>query len=97
MKYILTNAKYLKLMLKQSIFSFQDDTTGNERIDGSCLQELLFDRIDQNIVIGVEVLRQNLEATKLHPFQNGVDVMPTDMEANYAKIVNDKRTCEPFR
>ena len=79
-KNILTNAEYFKLMLKNNMFTFQDDTTVNEIIDGLCLLKLLFGRIDPNVVVGVKVLRQNLEATKLHPYQNDVDAMPTDME-----------------
>ena len=50
-------------MLKNNMFTFQDDTTGNEIIDGPCLLKLLFDRINPNFVVGVEVLRQKLEAT----------------------------------
>ena len=62
------------------MFTFQDYTTGNNRIDGPCLLKLLFDCIDPNVVVGVEVLRQKLEATKLHPYKNDVDAMLTGME-----------------
>ena len=79
-KIILTDAEYSKLMLKKNMFTFQDDTTGNERIDGPCLLKLLFDRIDPNVVVGVKVLRQKLDVTKLHPYQNDVDAMLTYME-----------------
>ena len=77
---ILTDAEYSKLMLKKNMFTFQDDTTNNRIIDGPCLLKLLFDRIDPNIVVGVEVLCQNLEAIKLRRYQNDVDTMLTDME-----------------
>ena len=36
-KSILTDAEYAKLMLKRSIFTFEDDTTGIDLIDGPCL------------------------------------------------------------
>ena len=62
------------------MFTFQDNTTGKEIIDGPCLLKLLFDPIDPNIVVGVKVLRQKLEAMKLHPYQNNVDDMLTDTE-----------------
>ena len=61
---ILTDAEYSKLTLKKNMFTFQDDTTGNEIIYGLCLLKLLFDHIYPNIVVGVEVLCQNLESTK---------------------------------
>ena len=79
-KNILVDAEYSKLMLKNNMFTFQDDTTGNERIDGLCLLKLLFDRIDPNVVVGVKVLCQKLEATKPHPYQNDVDAMLPDIE-----------------
>ena len=78
---ILTNAEYSKLMLKKNMFNFQDDTTGNKRIDGQCLLKLLFDRIDSYVAVGVEVALS--EATKLHPYQNNVDAMLMDMEEPY--------------
>ena len=36
-KNILTDAEYAKLLLKRSIFTFEDDTTGIDLIDGPCL------------------------------------------------------------
>ena len=96
-KNILTDAKYSKLMLKNNMFTFQDDTTGNKIIDGPCLLKLLFDRIDPNFVVGVEVLCRKLEATKLHPYQNYVYAMLTDMEESYSNINNNKSTCESIR
>ena len=51
-KNILTDAEYAKLMLKMIIFTFEDDTTGIDLIDGPCLLKLLMDRVDPNIVIG---------------------------------------------
>ena len=62
------------------MFTFQDDTTGNEIIDGPCLLKLLFDCMDPNVVVVVKVLREKLRATKLHPYQNYVDAMLTDTE-----------------
>ena len=52
-KNILTDAEYAKLMLKRSIFTFEDDTTGINLIDGPCLLKPLLDRVDPNIVIGI--------------------------------------------
>ena len=86
-KNILTDAEYSKLMLKKNMFTFQDDTTGKKMIDGPCLLKLLFDCIDQNVVVGVEVLYQKLEATKIHPYQNDVNAMLTDMEEYYSNIL----------
>ena len=78
---IFTNAEYSKLMLKNNMFNFQDDTTGNKRIDGQCLLKLLFDRIDSYVVVGVVVVLS--ETTKLNPYQNDVDAILTDMEEPY--------------
>ena len=36
-KNILADAEYAKLMLKRSIFTFEDDTTGIDLIDPSCI------------------------------------------------------------
>ena len=58
-KNILTDAEYAKLMIKRSIFMFEDDTTRIDLIDGPCLLKLLMDRVDPNIVIGIEVLCAN--------------------------------------
>ena len=55
-KNILTDAEYAKLMLKRSIFTFEDDTTGIDLIDGPCLLKLLMNRVDPNIFIGIKVL-----------------------------------------
>ena len=52
-KNILTGAEYAKLMLKRSIFTFEDDTTGIDLIDGPCLLKLIMDCVDPNIVIGI--------------------------------------------
>ena len=40
-KNILTDAEYAKLMLKRSIFTFEDNTPGIDIIDGPCLIKLL--------------------------------------------------------
>ena len=93
-KNILTDAEYAKLMLKRSIFKFEDDTTGIDLIDSPCLLKLLMDRVDPNIVIGIQVLRAKLESVKLHSFGNNVDAMLTDMEENYVKILDNHSTCE---
>ena len=79
------------------MFTFQDDTTGNEIIDGPCLLKLLFNCIDPNVVVGVKFLCQNFKATKLHPYQNNVDAMLTDMEESYSEIINNKFTCKSIR
>ena len=96
-KNILTDAEYSQLMLKNNMFTFQDDTTVNERTDGPFLIKLLFDRIDTHVVVWVKALRQNLKATKLHPYQDDVDAMLTDMEECYLKIINNKSTCKSIR
>ena len=96
-KNILTDAEYAKLMLKRIIFTFEDDTTGIDVTDGSCLLKLLMDRVDTNIVIGIKVLRAKLESVNLHSFGNNVDAMLTDMEENYVKILDNHSTCESIR
>ena len=55
------------------------------------------DRVDPNIVIGIEVLRAKLESVKLHYFGNKFDAMLTDMEENYVKILVNHSTCESIR
>ena len=62
-----------------------------------CLLKLLMNHIDPNIVIGIEVLRANLESIKLHSFGNNVDAMLKDMEENYVKILDNHNTCESIR
>ena len=96
-KNILTDAEYAKLMLKMSIFTFEDDTTGIDLIDGPCLLKLLMDSFDPNIVIGIKVLWEKLESVKIHSFVNNVDAMLTDMEENYVKILDNHSTCESIR
>ena len=96
-KNILTDTEYYKTILKKNVFPFQDDITGNEKIDGPCLLKLLFHCTYANVVVGVEVLRHNLEATRLHPYQNYVDDMLSDMEESYLKIINNKSTCGSIR
>ena len=81
-------------MLKNNMFTIQDDITGNEIIDGLGLLKLLFDRINRNVVFGVEVICQKLKATKLYPYQKNVDAMLTDMEESNSKIINNKSTCK---
>ena len=93
-KNILTDAEYAKLMLKMSLFTFEDDTTGIDLIDDPSLLKLLMDRVDPNIVIGIEVLHAKLESLKLHYFGNNVDAMLKDMEENYVKILDNHSTCE---
>ena len=91
---ILTDVEYSKVVLKQNMCTFQDDTTGTKIIDGLCLLKLLFDRINTNVVVGVEVFLQNIEATKIHPYQNDVNAMLMDMEESYSKIIDNKSTCK---
>ena len=50
-KNILNNTEFSKLMVKKNMFTFQDDTTSNEIIDGLCLLKLSFDSIDPNVVV----------------------------------------------
>ena len=64
-KNILTDVEYSNMMLKRNMFTFQDDSTRNEKNDGPCLLKLLFDRIDPHIVVGVGVLCQKLDATNV--------------------------------
>ena len=59
-KNILTDAEYAKVMLKRSIFTFEDDTTGIDLIDGLCLLKLLMYRVNPNIFIGIEVFARSL-------------------------------------
>ena len=58
---------------------------------------LLMDRVDPNIVIGIEVLRAKLESVNIHSFGNNVDAMLTDVEENYVKILDNHSTCESIR
>ena len=94
---ILNDTEYAKLMLKRRIFTFQDDTTGIDLIDGPCLLKLLIDRVDPNIFIAIKVLRAKLESVKLHSFGNNVGAMLMDTEDNYVKILDNHSTCEPIR
>ena len=55
-KNILTDAEYAKLMLKRSIFTFEDDTTGIDLIDGPCLLKLLMNRVDTNNNIWIDAI-----------------------------------------
>ena len=93
-KNILTDAEYSKLMIKTNTFTFQDDTKSSEIFNGPCILKLLFDRINQYVVVGVEVLFHKLEATKFYPYLNDFDGMLTDMEESYLKIIKNKSNCE---
>ena len=61
-KNILTETEYSKLMLKKNMFTFQDDTTSNKRIDGPCLLKVLFDLIDPKYA---KILAQKKKVTDL--------------------------------
>ena len=76
------------------MFTFQNDTTSNEIIDGPFLLKLLIDCINPNIVVGIEVLCQKLKDTKIHPYQNDVNAMLMDMKEFNSKIINNKITCK---
>ena len=79
------------------MFTFQNDTTSNEIIDGPFLLKLLIDCINPNIVVGIEVLCQKLKDTKIHPYQNDVNAMLMDMKEFNSKIINNKITCKSIR
>ena len=55
-KNILNDTDYSKFILKNSLFTFKDDSTGIGLINGPCLAKVLMDRIDPNVIVGVEVL-----------------------------------------
>ena len=59
-KNILTDDEHSKLMLKRSIFTYDDDVTGIDLTYGPCLLKLLMDRVDPNIVIGIEFFARSL-------------------------------------
>ncbi len=54
----------------------------------------IYDKIDPNVTIGVELLRTKIEQTKLHQFKNNVEDMLTSIEESYHKIVENKSSCE---
>ena len=92
---IVTPAGYAKViqgMLDQ--ISFICPTTGTRFIDGPCLLYLLWDRIDPSLAVNVENLRADIEGTRLHKFDNNVDLMLTDIEEKYQKILSMNSTCE---
>ena len=55
---------------------------------------LLWDRIDPSLAVNVENLRADIEGTRLHKFDNNVDLMLTDIEEKYQKILSMNSTCE---
>ena len=91
-----TEEDYSKLMLRKKDFAFYD-LNGYENVDGACLLKAIFDKIDPNVIVGVDLLRQKIEQTKLHQFSNNVDDMLTSIEEAFQKIQENKSTCESIR
>ena len=81
--------EYAKLTLRKKEFAFYD-ARGYENIDGACLLKAIFDKIDPNVIVGVDLLRQKIEQTKLLQFKNNVDDMLTSIEESYQKIIENK-------
>jgi len=92
----LVEEEYAKLTLRKKEFAFYD-SRGYENIDGACLLKAIYDKIDPNVIVGVELLRTKIEQTKLHQFKNNVDDMLTSIEESYQKIVENKSSCESIR
>ena len=88
--------EYAKLTLRKKEFAFYD-SRGYENIDGACLLKAIFDKIDPNVIVGVDLLRQKIEQTKLHQFKNNVDDMLTSIEESYQKIIENRSSCESIR
>ena len=88
--------EYAKLTLRKKEFTFYD-SKGYENIDGACLIKAIFDKVDPNVIVGVDLLRTKIEQTKLHQFKNNVDDMATSIEDSHQKIIENKSTCESIR
>ena len=92
---ILTPTGYAKVigrLLDQ--MSFVCPRTGSRHIDGPCLLFLLWDRIDPSLAVNVENLRADIEKIRLHNYENNVDLMLTEIEEKYQKILSMDATCE---
>jgi len=89
----LVEEEYAKLTLCKKEFAFYD-SRGYKNIDGACLLKAIYDKIDPNVIAGVELLRTKIEQTKFHQFKNNVDDMLTSIEESYQKIIENKSSCE---
>ena len=74
--------------------SFTCPVTGSIVVDGPCLPHLIWQKVDPSLTVIVETLRAKIESTKLHGYENDVDVMLTDIEDTYQRIRHMDATCE---
>ena len=61
-------------------FSFLDNITGELLYDVPTMIKVIFDKIDPNTLVGMELMKAQLETAKLSTFNNDVAVMLTKME-----------------
>ena len=73
-KNILAEEDYAKLLLKRNSFTFTD-ANGNQKLNGPTMLWFVLDRVDPDVIVGVEVYRKELETLRMHKFNN--DVMET--------------------
>ena len=74
--------------------SFTCPVTGSIVVDGPCLLHLMWQKVDPSLAVTVETLRAKIESTKLHGYENNVDVMLADIEDTCQRSRHMDATCE---
>ena len=97
LKNVLDETSYGRLLLKKSMFSFLDASTGTVSLDGPTMLKIALAKFDPNVVVGIEIQRQKLETIKLHTFKNNVDEMCDEIEGIMKMIMGCGKDCESIR
>ena len=97
LKNVIDDVSFARLLLKKSVFSFVDAATGTVSFDGPLMLKIALSKLDPNVVVGIELLRQRLETIRLHTFKNNVDEMCDEIEGIMKQIEGIKKDCESIR
>jgi flagellar biosynthesis chaperone FliJ len=97
LKNVLDDISFARLLLKKTVFSFVDAATGTVSFDGPLMLKIALSKLDPNVVVGIELLRQKLETIRLHTFKNNVDEMCDEIEGIMKQIEGSDKHCESIR
>ena len=93
----ISSSGYGDLLLQKDKFAFQDNATGQLKLDGPTMVFLIFQKIDPNTVVGMDSVLKRMENVKLGDFSNDVDQMLSEMETSYRILQDNNRPPENYR
>ena len=70
LKNMLDDILCARLLLKKSAFSFVDAANCTVSCDRPIMLKIVLSELDQNVVVGIELLWQKLETICLHTYKN---------------------------